>query len=131
MSVPESRVPRRILVVDDDHLVADTLTLVFGKTGFDARACYAAETAIPCARSFRPDLLLCDVTLPGADGYSLVRDISREHPSCQVLIFTGTRPTAEDIEHHSRNLPRPPAVLTKPCQPAELLREVNAILACA
>ncbi|WP_260706469.1 response regulator transcription factor [Edaphobacter flagellatus] len=132
MSTPKKAgTPSRILIVDDDQLVADTLTLVFSKKGFDVRTCYSAEDALPCARAFLPDLLLCDVLLPGTDGYTLVRQISGELPACQVLIFTGTQPTVEVFKSQTRSLPRPPAILTKPCQPSELLREVNSLLRCA
>lgn len=132
MSTPKkTRTPSRILVVDDDQLVADTLTLVFSKKGFEVRTCYSAETAVPCARAFLPDLLLCDISLPGSDGYTLVRQISNELPSCQVLIFTGIQPTVEAFKRQILSLPRPPAILTKPCQPTELLREINSLLHCA
>ena len=53
---------QRVLVVDDERLVADTLTLVFGKGGFNAKAVYSAKDALESARDFKPDLLLCDIT---------------------------------------------------------------------
>jgi DNA-binding response OmpR family regulator len=132
MSALETPRPRRILVVDDDHLVADTLALVFGRTGYEVRVRYTAETALDCARTFRPDLLLSDVSLPGGtDGFALIRQVSGLLPSCQVLIFTGSQPTSDTLRHQARTLPRPPAILTKPCPPTELLREIDALLACA
>lgn len=80
---------KRVLVVDDDRLVADTLTLIFEKSGFKAKAAYSADQGLECSREFVPNLLLCDVTMPGRDGLSLVSDVTRELPACQILVLTG------------------------------------------
>ena len=80
---------QRVLVVDDERLVADTLTLVLGKGGFEAKAAYSANDALDRARKFRPDLLLCDITMPGKDGIALVNEIKRELPDCRFLMLTG------------------------------------------
>ncbi len=58
---------QRVLIVDDDRLVADTLTLIFEKNGFKAKAAYSADEALILSREFAPDLLLCDVTMPARD----------------------------------------------------------------
>jgi CheY-like chemotaxis protein len=122
---------QRVLVVDDDRLVADTLVLVFGKSGFDARAAYSADQALEFAREFTPDLLLCDVTMPGRDGLTLLSDMSREQPACRVIMLTGFYSNLKNVREHTSKLKRPVGILTKPCQPAELLREAVALLATA
>jgi DNA-binding response OmpR family regulator len=122
---------QRVLVVDDDHLVADTLTLIFKKSGFDAKATYSADQALQCAREFTPNLLLSDVTMPGRDGLSLVVDITRELPSCRIIVLTGLYSNLMNVREQSNKLSRPVGILTKPCQPSELLRHANAILASA
>jgi DNA-binding response OmpR family regulator len=122
---------RRVLIVDDDCLVADTLALIFGKNGFEARAVYSADQALICARAFAPDLLLCDVTMPGRDGLDLVKDMSRELPSCRILVLTGFYSNLKSVREQANKLSRPMGILTKPCQPSELLREAAALLATA
>ena len=77
---------QRVLVVDDDRLVADTLTLIFERNGFAAKAVYSADEALRCAREFGPDLLLCDVTMPGRDGLSLVADMRRQQKDQQTPV---------------------------------------------
>ena len=42
----------------------DTLTLIFERNGFAAKAAYSADEALESSREFRPNLLLCDVTMP-------------------------------------------------------------------
>lgn len=122
---------QRVLVVDDDRLVAETLTLIFERNGFSAKAVYSADEALQCAREFDPDLLLCDVTMPGRDGLSLVADMTRELPACQILVLTGFYSNVKNVREHARKLSRPLGILTKPCQPSDLLREAAALLATA
>ena len=122
---------KRVLVVDDDRLVADTLTLIFEKSGYTARAAYSADQGLECSREFVPNLLLCDISMPGRDGLSLVGDVTRELPSCRILVLTGFYSNLKDVREHAGKLSRPLGILTKPCQPSELLREATALLATA
>ncbi len=119
---------QRVLVVDDEHLVADTLSLVFNKSGFDARATYSADSALQCAREFKPDLLLCDITMPEKDGHALVDEITKELPSCRIIVLTGFYSNLKRVKEQANLLPQPLGILTKPCHPEELLREAAAIL---
>ena len=122
---------QKVLVVDDDHLVADTLALIFEKSGFVTRVAYSAEQGLECCREFSPNLLLCDITMPGRDGLSLVSDVARELPACRILVLTGFYSNLKKVREHAEMLPRPMGILTKPCQPSELLREASALLASA
>jgi CheY-like chemotaxis protein len=120
---------QRVLIVDDDRLVADTLTLIFEKNGFKAKAAYSADEALQSSREFGPHLLLCDVSMPNRDGLSLVEDMTRELPACRILVLTGFYSNLKNVREHARKLSRPLGILTKPCQPSELLREAAALLA--
>jgi CheY-like chemotaxis protein len=122
---------QRVLIVDDDRLVADTLTLIFGKNGFEATAAYSADQALECAREFNPHLLLCDVTMPGRDGLTLVSDFTTERPACRIIMLTGFYSNLKFVREHASKLSRQVGILTKPCQPSELLREAAALLATA
>jgi DNA-binding response OmpR family regulator len=122
---------QRVLVVDDERLVADTIALVFEKSGFAARAAYSAAEAIELALQFKPDLLLCDVTMPGKDGLALVNEINHKLPSCRILVLTGFYSNLKRVRDEATRLALPMSILTKPCHPEELLREAAAILATA
>src|SRR5437868_11836989 len=98
---------QRVLVVDDDHLVADTLALIFERNGFIAKAVYSADEALECSRFFAPNLLLCDVTMPARDGLSLVEDITRELPSCRILVLTGFYSNLKSVREQAQKLSRP------------------------
>jgi CheY-like chemotaxis protein len=122
---------QRVLIVDDDQLVADTLALIFEKNGFDAKAVYSADDGLQYAREFVPDLLLCDVTMPGRDGLALALDVTDEFPNCRIIVLTGFYSNLISVREQANKMSRPMGILTKPCQPAELLRHANDILASA
>lgn len=120
---------QRVLIVDDDRLVADTLGIIFERNGFEAVTCYSADDGLHSARQFCPDLLLCDIAMPGRDGLSLVQEISEGMPSCRILVLTGSYVNLPRIKACTDRLARPVGLLTKPCPPEELLREATQILA--
>jgi CheY-like chemotaxis protein len=121
----------RILIVDDEHLVADTLGLIFNRHGFEAKVVYSANDALHCAHSFSPDLLLCDINMPVRSGLELMADFYRELPRCRVLVLTGHYSNLISVREQSDKLRRPTRVLTKPCHPSDLLREAGRMLAIA
>lgn len=119
---------QRVLVVDDDHLVADTLRMIFVVNGFESEACYSATDALQRARSFVPELLLCDVTMPGQNGLQLAAAISRELPKCQMIILTSYLSNAASVELEALRMKRPLKLLSKPCNPELLLKEAGDLL---
>jgi ActR/RegA family two-component response regulator len=122
---------QRVLIVDDDTMVADTLGLIFKQRRYDVQVCYGAEDGLVCARDFRPHLLLCDLVMPGRNGLTLVKDVTRELPDCRILVLTGIYSDLNAVEKHAREMSRPLSILNKPCQPSDLLREANSMLATA
>lgn len=119
---------RRVLIVDDDRLVADTLSLVFRSNGFQTEACYSAAEALERARSFAPELLLCDVTMPEETGLQLAEKVHTEMPECKVLMLTAYAGNLAKVELYSAKTKRPLKLLSKPCRPELLLEEVEALL---
>ena len=122
---------QRILVVDDDKLVADTLNLIFLANGFQSEARYSAAAALERARSFGPQLLLCDVTMPHETGLQLVEQVSKELPETRLLMLTAYSSNQAKVEAHSSQMGRPLKLLNKPCRPEDLLRTANELLATA
>src|SRR4051794_36129328 len=78
------------LVVDDEHLIADTLVAILRAKGFAPFAAYDAETALEMSRVVFPELLISDVVMPGMNGIDLAVKLTRELPDCRVLLFSGT-----------------------------------------
>ena len=118
----------RILIVDDEPLVAETLTLVFRRNGFDAVKANDADQALVLARHTPPDLVLCDIDMPGRDGISLMGDLSRELPDCPILILTGYYGSLARVRAYTGTMKQPISIVTKPCQPLDLLHQAGELL---
>lgn len=118
----------RVLVVDDEPLVADTLCLIFQKRGFDCRASYSGNDALTCVEGFAPELLLCDISMPGMDGLQVVTSITKKIPGCRVLLLTGHYTNLKSARQCARTLKVPNRVMVKPVQPEELLQQADDLL---
>ncbi len=119
---------QRILVVDDDRLVADTLNMVFLANGFDSEARYSAADGLNRARTFSPQLMLCDVTMPEETGLQLVEKVSAEMPDVRLLMLTAYSSNMEKVDAHATRTGRMLKLLRKPCRPELLLQEAFALL---
>ena len=58
----------KVLVVDDERVIADTLAIILNQHGFDASAVYTGTAAVERARSVKPDLIISDVIMPDMNG---------------------------------------------------------------
>jgi two-component system CheB/CheR fusion protein len=62
---------RRVVLIEDNRDIADGLRMVLNTHGHDVRVAYDGPTGIDVVRAFRPEVVICDLGLPGIDGYSL------------------------------------------------------------
>jgi DNA-binding NtrC family response regulator len=122
---------QRVLVVDDERLTADTLGIIFKKKGFDTRVAYTVDDALLCVLEDCPDLVLCDITMPGRDGLELMVEITRRELNCSVLVLTGYLTNLKPVREQIRKMSQKTDVLTKPCPPEDLLRAAGKMLATA
>lgn len=118
----------KILVVDDEHAVADTLCMIFKKRGFECRTAYTGFEAITSTDEFCPELLLCDISMPGMSGLEVVSNITRKHPDCRVLLLTGHYTNIGQAQAWVLSHPAPSRIMTKPVPPAQLLEAAGALL---
>jgi len=110
-----------VLVVDDEEVIADTLSVILSRSGFLAMKAYDGESALELAKAVPPDLLLSDVMLgPGIDGAALAIAVLEFCPDCKVLLFSG-HATSRDLLEKSRQDGHPFTLLTKPLHPSDLL----------
>ena len=120
---------QRILVVDDERLVADTLKMIFRLRGFAAKAAYSTDEALACAEHFQPDLVVCDISMPGRDGVELMQELIEKFPECRILVLTGYSYNLDRVLEETKTMAQQVGILCKPCEPAYLLREAGAMLA--
>jgi DNA-binding response OmpR family regulator len=81
--------PLRVLVVDDERNIADTLAQIFQLQGFDSRAAYDGSAALIAAQTFAPEVLITDVVMPGMSGWDVAMEYARLLPTCRVILFSG------------------------------------------
>jgi CheY-like chemotaxis protein len=79
----------RVLIVDDERTIADTLTLVFSASGCESRAAYSAKQALGVFAEWLPHLAIIDVVLPVMNGIDLAILLTGQCPSCRLLLFSG------------------------------------------
>jgi len=114
------RLEPKILIVDDEQVIADTLAMILNQSGYEARAVYSGERALEVARSFAPDLMVCDVVMGGLNGVETALLMRASFPKIKVLLFSGTQSSAEllsEAQKHGHNFD----FLSKPVHPKDLL----------
>ena len=87
--------PTRALVVDDEVMLAELLTMALRYDGWDVRSAGSGTEAVRAARDFSPDVVLLDVMLPDIDGLEVLRRLRAHDPDVPVLFLTA-RDAVED-----------------------------------
>jgi DNA-binding NtrC family response regulator len=122
--VVHNRTQPLVLVVDDERVIADTLSMILSKSGFSAITAYDGANALELARNRRPDLLISDVMMPGMTGIELAITVTETIPGCKVLLFSGQAATVDLLEqarHAGYDF-------TKPVHPTDMLRRISECL---
>jgi CheY-like chemotaxis protein len=115
----------KILVADDERVIADTLAMILNQSGFDARAVYSGEKALESASTFVPDMLISDVIMADLNGIDAAIRIRELLPGIKVLLFSGQAATADLLEKaraHGHEF----EILAKPVHPQDLLNKLRA-----
>lgn len=118
---------RKILIVDDEPTIADTLTLIFQSSGYEAKTAYSAEQALETLEEWRPDLAVVDVVLPGMNGIEFAIFLKASYPDCQFLLFSG-QPGASGLLEEARKKGHLFEILAKPMHPTFMLATVSDML---
>jgi len=128
-SIPsEAKLRPVVLVVDDEKVIADTLSIILTKNGFSVVTAYSAEAALELTSVVQPELLLSDVMMgSGLDGTQLAGEVVRAFPECKVLLFSGHAAT-RDLLDKARDSGHNFTLLTKPLHPSDLLQRISESL---
>src|SRR5215471_15627583 len=116
-----------VLVVDDEQIIADTLSIILSKSGFETMTAYDGLTALELARNVPPDLLISDVVMPQMTGIELAITLTRNVPSCKVLLFSGQAATVDLLEE-ARRTGHDFTTLSKPVHPTDMLKRISEAL---
>ena len=112
----------RVLVVDDDPALAEMLTLVLRNEGFHSEIVARGDEALAAFRDYRPDVVLLDLMLPGADGIDVCRQIRAESgvPIVMLTAKTDTVDVVLGLESGADDY------VVKPFKPKELVARIRA-----
>jgi two-component system KDP operon response regulator KdpE len=116
--------PTKVLIVDDEHTIDRTLTLVLREHGFAVNATYDGESAVNIAMNWQPDIFLSGDVLPGMSAYEAAVQICGVHPQCRVLLFSAQPRSDDDINPPGTGLEI--EVLPKPIHADELLDKLRS-----
>jgi CheY-like chemotaxis protein len=119
----QNRIPasQRVLVVDDDPAVADSMMVLLQLDGHEVRTVATGQEALEVARSFQPGLILLDIGLQGMDGYEVARRLREQQPEnakMQLVAVTGYGHEASRLRSKEAGFDRH---LVKPVDPEAII----------
>ena len=112
----------RVLVVDDDAALAEMLTLVLRNEGFQSEIVTRGDEAMAAFRTFRPDVVLLDLMLPGKDGIDVCREI-RAESGVPIVMLTAKSDTVDIVVGLESGADD---YVVKPFKPKELVARIRA-----
>lgn len=115
----------KVLVADDERVIADTLAMILNQSGFEARAVYSGEKALEEAPGFQPNMLISDVIMADLNGIDAAIRIRELLPAIKILLFSGQAATADLLEK-ARAEGYEFEILAKPVHPQDLLSRLRA-----
>lgn len=117
-------VSRRVMVVDDEKLIADTMAMILNSRGHQTKVAYSAELAIDAIPDFRPEIVISDVVMPRMTGVDLAIYLAKHYPECKVMLISGNTATADLIANLPAGLEIP--LFAKPVHPTVILDFVSS-----
>lgn len=111
---------KRVLIVDDEVTIADSLASILTSKGYEARAAYSPAAALDLISDWLPDLAIVDVQLRDRDGVAFAILLRKQFASCEVALFSGYSSTDEILEK-ARGAGYGFEVIFKPIHPQKML----------
>ena len=115
----------KVLIIEDEKLLADSLKALLESKGFEVEAVYDGESGAEYAELGIYDLLILDVMMPGMDGYQVARHVRAKRCATPILMLTAKSGLEDRIEGLNAGADY---YLTKPFDSRELLACINALL---
>jgi DNA-binding NtrC family response regulator len=114
----------KILVVDDESTIAETLVEILQEEGYEAVAASSAAAALLSAQSLSPDIVISDVIMPGQSGIELGIQLRDILPECRIILFSGQSATV-DLLGDARRRGYEFDIVAKPIKPQTLLAMIR------
>jgi CheY-like chemotaxis protein len=114
----------KIIVVDDEPIIADTLVNILEGEGHDALAVSHGESAIKWAKMVLPDAVISDIIMPGMNGIETAKAIIQSLPNCRIILFSG-QTASGDLLAKAQAEGYIFEILPKPINPEKLLEKLK------
>lgn len=115
----------KLLLIEDEKLLSDTIKAILTAKGFEVEAVYDGETGAEYAETGIYDLLILDVMMPGMDGYQVAREVRAKRCAVPILMLTAKSDVTDRVAGLNAGADY---YLTKPFDTRELLACINALL---
>lgn len=116
---------RRILLVEDEQKIADTLKFGLGENGYDTDVAYDGSIGLKLFQANVYDLIVLDINLPGMNGYVLCKIIRQHNPQVPIIMLTALSTLSDKIEGYDAGADD---YIIKPFEFKELLMKIRVLL---
>jgi CheY-like chemotaxis protein len=121
---PQRSLPK-ILIVDDEKRIADTLSEILEMSGFHVATAYDGWDALEAAARFHPDYLLSDVLMPRMNGVDLAIAMRKMYRDAKILLFSGQAGISDILlAGHRQGFEF--ELIAKPIHPLKLIERLKA-----
>jgi len=107
----ETREPIRVLVVDDERVVADSLVMILRANDYQAAAAYSGEEAVGLCEMLDPHIVVSDIVMGPMTGFDLAIWLAENRPACRIILMSAHsfhEPlVAKSVRHGFYFLPKP------------------------
>lgn len=115
-----------VLVVDDEIIVADTLSTILERAGYVVLTAYDGQSALMMALQTQPDLVITDVSMPRMNGVELAISLGKSLPRCRILLFSGNATSRDMMGLYGGR--EQFTLLSKPMHPTRVLEHIRVAL---
>ena len=116
---------QKILIVDDDNNIAELISLYLTKECYETMIVNDGEEALKVFDTFKPQLILLDLMLPGIDGFEVCRRIRATNPRIGIIMLTAR---SQEMDKVTGLMNGADDYVTKPFSPVELTARVDALI---
>jgi len=114
----------RVLVVDDNKDMVDTLLALLQTVGYEAKGIYSAGTIVADVRDFDPDVIIMDIAMPGRDGWDAAREVRQYRTGNRPMLIAVSGVYTQGAVTTLAEASGFDYYLIKPCDPKVLLKLV-------
>jgi CheY-like chemotaxis protein len=116
----------RVLVVDDEELIAESVAEILRIEGFDAIVAFSGQEGLELVEQLCPDVVLSDVVMPDLDGVEMSIRIQSACPDTRIILFSGQAATTDRLED-AKSRGHQFELLPKPLHPTRLIAAIQKV----